>query len=71
MGVPDKPARELQVLAKMKAGEYYDEGKIKGDMSRIKDYFGYRGHRVSATATPVYSPNQPGIVMVTYEVKEK
>jgi outer membrane protein insertion porin family len=70
-GVKEEAGKVLEGISKMKAGEYYDEKKITGDTNRIKDYFGYRGHAVHAEVRPSFSPEQPGLVRLTYEVVEK
>jgi outer membrane protein insertion porin family len=68
-----KPGQELtlQAFCKVRAGDYYDEGKVNGDTGRIRDYFGYRGYDVRATAEPVFSLHEPGLVRLIYEVARK
>jgi outer membrane protein insertion porin family len=61
---------EVQGFCKVRAGEFYNEWKIKADLAVIRDYFGYRGHDVRARVVPVYSPRTPGAVVVRYEVEE-
>jgi outer membrane protein insertion porin family len=70
-GVRPPLAAELQTYAKMRPGDFYDEGKINGDTKRIKDYLGYRGHDVNAVAVASFAPERPGFVALTYEVKDK
>jgi outer membrane protein assembly factor BamA len=70
-GVKSATAQILQGVSTVKEGDFYDEIKINKDTARIRDYFGYRGHAVQATALPVFTEDQPGRVLLTYEVKEK
>ncbi len=71
IGVKSMSPEPLESLEKMKANQFYDEAKIKGDTTLIQNYIGYTGRDARATAVPVYNETQPGIVQVNYEVEEK
>jgi outer membrane protein assembly complex protein YaeT len=71
VGVKSVSREALEAIGKMKAGEFYDQAKIDRDTARICDYIGYGGRKTTAMAIPVYSPEQPGMVQVNYEVREE
>jgi outer membrane protein assembly complex protein YaeT len=64
------PAEQLQALSQVKAGEYYNQSAIDGDLSRMKDYIGYYGREARAQAVPYFSKDVPGLVTVHYEIEE-
>ena len=71
IGVKSVAHEALEAIGKMKANEFYDQGKIDGDTTRNTDYIGYTGKKTVTTAVPVYAPDQPGMVLVNYEVMEQ
>jgi outer membrane protein assembly complex protein YaeT len=70
-GVQGIPREELATLGKTKAGEIYDEAKIKGDVKRMGDWAGYLGREVVFKPTEIYDENQPGLVRVNLEVEKE
>jgi outer membrane protein assembly complex protein YaeT len=70
-GVKSMPREALEANNKMKAGKYYDQATIDGDLTRIKDWLGVGGREARANAVPVFDPERPGIVQVRYEVEER
>jgi outer membrane protein assembly complex protein YaeT len=70
-GVHFMPHEALEAMSKVKAGDYYSENVIEGDLKRIKDYIGYMGREVRTQAVPVFSKEVPGLVQVQYEVEER
>lgn len=69
--VKNIPHEALEAMSKMKAGEYYNQATVEGDLSRIKDYLGAQGRETKTNAVPVFSPEKPGIVQVRYEVEDR
>jgi outer membrane protein assembly complex protein YaeT len=70
-GVKFMPGEVFTAMSKVKAGDYYSQQTIDGDLTRIKDYIGYMGREVRAQAIPVWSREVPGLVNVQYEVEER
>src|SRR5205823_5435529 len=70
-GVRFMPHEALEAISKVKAGDYYNENVIDGDLKRIKDYIGYMGREVRTQSVPIYSRDVPGLVQVQYEVEER
>lgn len=62
---------ELEQLAKVKQGSFYNQGELDKDQTAIKDYIGYQGREARVQAVPIYNRETPGIVTVNYEVEEK
>jgi outer membrane protein assembly complex protein YaeT len=71
VGVKSVAREALEAMNKARAGDYFDDVKIQGDMNRIKDWIGYTGREVRVSANPVYSQDKPGVVQMQYEVEEK
>lgn len=69
--VKNIPHEALEAMGKMKAGQYYNQSTVEGDLARIKDYLGAQGHETRANAVPVFSADKPGIVQVRYEVENR
>src|SRR5262249_59017824 len=42
---------------------------VQGDLTRIRDYYGYRGYAVGVSEAIYEVPEQPGIVRVHYQVE--
>ena len=61
-------AERLDSLTELKPGDRYDLRTVKGDTTRIKDYYGARGYPVGVEQRLYEVPDQPGIVQVQYEV---
>jgi outer membrane protein insertion porin family len=63
------PPEQLEALAEVKAGEYYDQRKIDRDLKVIRDYLGYTGRDVRVQVVPVYAQGAPGVInALLYEV---
>jgi outer membrane protein insertion porin family len=71
VGVKSMSPETLEAFNKMGKGDYFDERKIKTDTELDAAAIGYRGRKATVTAVPVYSPDQPGLVRVNYEVDER
>jgi outer membrane protein assembly complex protein YaeT len=65
------PAEQLAQLCQVKAGDTYDENKIKADCNRMKDYIGYLGREARAEPQVVFQKDVAGVVVVNYLVEEK
>ncbi len=65
------PPEQLAQLCKVKAGDLYEEAKIKADCERMKDYIGYLGREARAAPEVVFQKDTPGVVVVNYQVEEK
>ena len=65
------PPETLNALLKTKPNEWVSAADIKTDENRIADYIGYNGVRATVRETPVYAPDQPGVVQMQYEVEEE
>jgi outer membrane protein assembly complex protein YaeT len=69
-GVKSVAAEQLEVLSKVKANDFYDQRTIDGDVARIKNFIGMTGREAKAEVQQIYSPDNPGIVTVNYEVQD-
>ncbi len=67
-GVRCVPPERLAALAKVKAGDFYDQRKIDLDLAVLKDYLGYLGRDVRVQALPVYGREPGAITALLYEV---
>lgn len=65
------PLEQLDQLSRVKAGEYYSQASVDGDVNNIKDYIGYTGRLAHVQAVPVFNRDMPGVVQVNYEVDER
>ncbi|MGL4552139.1 MAG: outer membrane protein assembly factor BamA, partial [Gemmataceae bacterium] len=61
----------LEAMNKQKAGEYYDQRTIDGDVARISDYYGYTGRQTRISPEASFSKEKPGIVRMNYQVEEQ
>jgi outer membrane protein insertion porin family len=62
------PRRELEEVLKVTAGDYYDGRKLKRGADEIHDWYGWQGFEVRVEVLNVFSPEEPGIVRVQYEI---
>ncbi|MFO0863107.1 MAG: outer membrane protein assembly factor BamA [Gemmataceae bacterium] len=62
---------ELNRIVQVKRGDYYNEGIVSGDVKNISDYYGWRGYPVMVQKDLYVSPDQPNVVQVRYEVRER
>jgi outer membrane protein assembly complex protein YaeT len=65
------PTEQLAQLCQVKENDVYDEGKLKADCKRMKDYVGYLGREARAEPQVVFQKDIPGVVVVNYQVEEK
>jgi outer membrane protein assembly complex protein YaeT len=65
------PTEQVAQLEKVKEGDVYNEAKIKIDTENIKNYIGYLGREARVTPEVVFQKDQPGLVVVNYQVEEK
>jgi outer membrane protein assembly complex protein YaeT len=70
-GVRYLSPEQLSQLCKVKQGDLYDEGKIKADCARMKDYEGYLGRDCRVEPQVVFQKDTPGVVVVNYQVEER
>jgi outer membrane protein assembly complex protein YaeT len=70
-GVKSINLEPIQEMSKVKEGEFFDQRAIEKDMARTKNYIGYTGREARVSATPIYNPDDPGIVRVVYDVEEQ
>jgi outer membrane protein insertion porin family len=71
IGSKSQPHEIFEAMTRYKVGDYYDERKNKGDTEQIKNYIGYTGRQAFVRADEVYLPDQPGVVVVNYQVDEQ
>ena len=62
---------ELLRFVKLRLGEIYNEGVVKGDTTAIGAYYGYRGRDVTPEAKVYFPQDRPGEVDVRIEVQER
>ncbi|HWY86407.1 MAG TPA: POTRA domain-containing protein, partial [Gemmataceae bacterium] len=62
---------QLTGFIQAKKGEYYDGGKVGGDVKNIQDYYGWRGFSTVVDKAVYTVPDEPGVVRVQYEIKER
>src|SRR5437868_10026120 len=65
------PAEVVQAIPRLAPGEYYDEGKVQGDVRAITDYCGITGRDVRVRAEPFFPADSPGVCQVQYQVMER
>ncbi|MBV9125559.1 MAG: outer membrane protein assembly factor BamA [Planctomycetes bacterium] len=70
IGESTQPREQLLGLTQVKPGENIDQGKIKADLTRLQDYYGYRGSDPEIIENVVYRVDQPE-ADIQYKVVEK
>jgi outer membrane protein assembly complex protein YaeT len=65
------PHEQLEALSQVRQAAFYDEKTIQGDVTRLKDYYGYSGQDVKVEPVPVWSQNVPGTCTLEYQVEER
>lgn len=60
---------QLLQQVKLKPGEFYNQQSVEGDLSKIRDMYGYRGIHVSTREH--HTELESGQVLVHYEVQER
>ncbi len=58
---------KLEAVTELKAGEPYDRRVAQRDLTRIRDYYGVRGHAVGVSEE--WYETRPGLVQVHYNVQ--
>jgi outer membrane protein insertion porin family len=61
----------LKGIVRLKDGEYYDGAKAAADVRNLQDYYGWRGFSTVVNKEVYTVPDEPGVVRVQYEIKEK
>jgi outer membrane protein assembly factor BamA len=61
----------LTSIIQAKKGEYYDGGKAEGDVKNIQAAYGWRGYSTVVDKQIYTVPDEPGVVRVQYEIKER
>jgi outer membrane protein assembly complex protein YaeT len=69
-GAKSTPAEVFEAMTRFKLGDYYSDTKIKQDSQQIENYIGYTGRKAVVRAEPVWLPDSPGLVTVSYNVEE-
>ncbi len=62
---------ELEEVLKVKAGEFYDGGKLKRGADEVRDWYGWQGFDAHVEVVNSFSPHEPGVVRVQYEVADR
>jgi outer membrane protein insertion porin family len=65
------PPEQLRAQSGFKPGDYVDEGKMKGDTTRMTSWLGFHGLSAQVQPIPVFLPDTPGVIKVQYEVAEQ
>ncbi|MBN9122302.1 MAG: outer membrane protein assembly factor BamA [Planctomycetes bacterium] len=60
------PTEKLEAVTELRAGERYDRRQAQRDLTRLRDYYGVRGHAVGVEEKWVEV--EPGLVQVHYNV---
>ena len=60
------PTEKLEAVTELKPGERYDRRVVQRDLTRLRDYYGLRGHAVGVQEE--WFETQPGVVQVHYNV---
>jgi outer membrane protein assembly complex protein YaeT len=70
-GVRYATREQLEQLCKANALDWYDGSKLKQGSTAMENFIGYQGVQAHVEAVPVFSPDEPGLVTVHYEIDEK
>lgn len=70
-GTKELEREQVQSIIQVKRGEYYNEGVISADVRNITDYYGWRGYPTVVHKETYIVPEQPGLVRVQYQVRER
>lgn len=62
---------DLEAVLQFKSRDWYDGRKIKRGEQEIRDWYGFQGFDVRVQAVPYFSNEQPGFVLVRYEVDDR
>lgn len=61
----------IDSFVQVKKGEYFNGHIAQADVRNITDYYGWRGYPVVVNKEIFTVPNEPGVVRVQYEIKER
>jgi len=62
---------ELEEVLKVKAGEFYDGGKLKRGADEVRDWYGWQGFDAHVEVVNSFLRDEPGVVRVQYEVADR
>lgn len=62
---------DLVPLVQVKKREYFNDSKVSTDLKNITDFGGWRAVDLNVQKSLYMVPDQPGLVRVVYEVREK
>lgn len=65
------PQDVVEALPRVRPGDYYNQGKIDGDVASIKDYYGVTGRDVRVRTEVFHPVESPGVCQVQYKVEER
>src|SRR5262249_47054619 len=65
------PREEIERLARLRRGGYYDDGQVKADVRSVEDYYGYTGRKAGTEPQQIFPPDEPGVVRVNYLVRQE
>lgn len=68
-GVRSLALEQLEQLSKLKAGQFYSQPDVDGDLNKIKDMIYHNGPDL-AQAIPAFSRDEPKVVRMQFEVEE-
>jgi outer membrane protein assembly complex protein YaeT len=71
LGAKTVPNEQLEALSQVKKMSYIDQKTVDGDVTRIKDWYGYQGMDVRVDPNFVWSPDTPGMCTVQYQIEER
>jgi outer membrane protein insertion porin family len=63
------PREQIDVLPRLRKGEFYNEHQADADVSAIKDFYGWAGYPAVVKKELFYP--EPGLCLVRYEVMER
>jgi outer membrane protein assembly complex protein YaeT len=64
------PPEQLEAQSQFKPGDPLEEAKVKGDLTRIQNWYGYNGQSVTVVPNFVWLSDTPGVCTVQYQVEE-
>jgi outer membrane protein assembly factor BamA len=68
---PEKREELFKLVTDVKPGDLYNQHKIELDQNKMKDWIGYKGQEAAIQPVVYYPPDQPGQVLLQYEVHER
>jgi len=64
------PENKLKQFTKLQPGQRFDKDVVQGDITRIREHYGYKGMSVGVEEGIFAVPGKPGVVNVHYQVRE-